>query len=125
MIIRLYDEILDCLDEQMYTLDDIVSVSLNVPEYDENDEIIRYHTENIDVNKFLESSKDIKYDDGYGTTYIDISLRILMNDGGFFQRQEYDGSEWFEYYPFRDPDEPKANYTIEEIRHLIQEDLGC
>ena len=25
-----------------------------------------------------------------------------MNDGSFFQRAEYDGSEWFEYYELRD-----------------------
>lgn len=119
MIIRLYDEILDDLEENLYTVEDIVSVSLNVPEFDEDDTLVRYTTVNLDVNKFLEATKDIKYDDGYGTTYIDTSLRILMNDGGFYQRQEYDGSEWFEFYPFRDPDEPKGNYSIEEIRHLI------
>ena len=119
MITKLYDEILDCLEEHLYTVEDIVSVSLNVHEFDKNSSSIRYHTVNLDVEKFLEASKDIKYNDGYGTAYIDISLRILMKDGGFFQRQEYDGSEWFEFYSFRDPDEPKENLSIEEIRKLI------
>ena len=119
MVIKLYDEILGVLFENLYDPEDIVSVSLNVPEYDENDDVVKYTTVNLDIEKFLEATKNIEYDDGYGTAYIDTSLRILMNDGGFFQRQEYDGSEWFEYYPFRDPDEPKVNYSVNEIRDLI------
>ena len=41
---------------------------------------------------------DIDYDDGY----------VVFTDGGFLRREEYDGSEWWEYEPpFRGPETQK------------------
>ena len=47
---------------------------------------------------------DIDYDDGYGGQEIAADLVVVFTDGGFLRREEYDGSEWWEYEPpFRVP----------------------
>lgn len=40
---------------------------------------------------------DIDYDDGYGSQEIAADLVVAFTDGGFLRREEYDGSEWWEY----------------------------
>ena len=42
---------------------------------------------------------DIDYDDGYGDQEIAVDLVVVFTDGGFLCREEYDGSEWWEYEP--------------------------
>lgn len=65
-----------------------------------------YYVENIewigffdgtafDVEEFLEKAKNIDYDSGYGSAEINPQLVIVMCDGTWFYREEYDGSEWF------------------------------
>lgn len=46
------------------------------------------------------------YDSGYGAQEVDASLKIVMNDGSYYDRQEYDGSEWWEYHPVMKKDVP-------------------
>lgn len=51
---------------------------------------------------------DIDYDDGYGSQEIAADLVVVFTDGGFLRRDEYDGSEWWEYEPpFRVPETQK------------------
>ena len=51
---------------------------------------------------------DIDYDDGYGGQEIAADLVVAFTDGGFLRREEYDGSEWWEYEPpFRVPETQK------------------
>lgn len=51
---------------------------------------------------------DIDYDDGYGGQEIAADLVVVFTDGGFLRREEYDGSEWWEYEPpFRGPETQK------------------
>ena len=51
---------------------------------------------------------DIDYDDGYGSQEIAADLVVAFTDGGFLRREEYDGSEWWEYEPpFRVPETQK------------------
>lgn len=51
---------------------------------------------------------DIDYDDGYGSQEIAADLVVAFTDGGFLRREEYDGSEWWEYEPpFRGPETQK------------------
>lgn len=38
-----------------------------------------------------------KYDNGYGCAEVDQNLKIVMKNGDYFIRGEYDGSEWWEY----------------------------
>jgi hypothetical protein len=47
-----------------------------------------------DYNKFLESI-NFEYDAGYGT--MNLHGVIWMQDGTWYDRGEYDGSEWWEY----------------------------
>lgn len=37
----------------------------------------------------------INYNNGYGPVEINTDLTIWLDDGKFFERQEYDGSEWW------------------------------
>ena len=39
------------------------------------------------------------YDNSYGAQEVNSSLKIVMNDGSYYDRGEYDGSEWWEYHP--------------------------
>lgn len=90
---NLFEEVVSNLKCHNYGLQDIKSITT----CDEDDKIHFF-----DIKNFLELAKTIDYDAGYGGNEINLSLRITMNDGSFFQRAEYDGSEWFEYYELRD-----------------------
>lgn len=47
-----------------------------------------------DYNEFL-NSLDFNYDSGYGGQ--ELYGTIWLEDGTWFSREEYDGSEWWEY----------------------------
>ena len=51
----------------------------------------------VDWNSFKEAVKDFTYDKGYGLQYIWKNLKIVLRNGEYLCRQEYDGSEWWEY----------------------------
>lgn len=51
----------------------------------------------VDWDSFKDSIKDFTYDKGYGLQYIWKNLRIVLRNGEYIRRQEYDGSEWWEY----------------------------
>jgi len=46
--------------------------------------------------EFKEIAKDINYDNGYGAYYIALDLVIVLKNGCWLERQEYDGAEWWE-----------------------------
>ena len=46
------------------------------------------------------------YDSGYGAQEVDPTLKIVMNDGSYYDRGEYDGSEWWEHHPVVKKDAP-------------------
>jgi hypothetical protein len=65
---------------------------------------------------------DIDYDDGYGSQEIAADLVVAFTDGGFLRREEYDGSEWWEYEPpFRGPETQKPFKTREgaQLLHTV------
>lgn len=39
---------------------------------------------------------DVEYDDGYGAPEVATDLEIWFQDGTYFVRAEYDGSEWWD-----------------------------
>lgn len=45
---------------------------------------------------FALRAKKINYDNSYGAVEINTDLIIWLDDGRFFERREYDGSEWWE-----------------------------
>lgn len=79
---NLYEELLDNLKQQNKTIQDI--------------EFVCGNDFYVDVNEFLEIAKRTNYHDGFGTAEIAKDLLIVGKDW-WLERQEYDGSEWFEF----------------------------
>ncbi len=52
----------------------------------------------VDVESFLAYADRVAYEACYGLQNIDASLVVVMKDGSWFSRQEYDGSERFLYH---------------------------
>lgn len=48
----------------------------------------------ISIDKFIKLA-NVLYDDGYGGQEVAADLVLIMNDGGWYERAEYDGSEWW------------------------------
>ena len=46
---------------------------------------------------FSRIAKDVNYDSDFGLAEIYTELVIIMNDGSWFSRGEYDGKEWWDY----------------------------
>ena len=44
---------------------------------------------------FASRAKKINYDNSYGAVEINPDLTIWLDNGNFFERQEYDGFEWW------------------------------
>lgn len=63
---------------------------------------------------WLEFSKiaDVEYDNGYGSPEVAIDL-MVVGDGWWLEREEYDGSEWWSYKKL--PQKP--------IQHKVPETL--
>lgn len=55
------------------------------------------------IEQFLEVAKNIYYDSGYGGVEINQTI-LIVGCNWWFERNEYDGSEWWEYkeMPSRD-----------------------
>lgn len=79
---NLYEELIDKLEHQNKTIEDI--------------EFVCGRDFYVDVNEFLEIAKKTNYDNGFGATEIAKDLLIVGKDW-WLERQDYDGSEWFEY----------------------------
>lgn len=58
---------------------------------------------------------DKEYDSGYGIQEVDTDLVIVFHDGSWFERGEYDGSEWWEYKK-----RPTFNDTTKKITSIIK-----
>lgn len=51
----------------------------------------------VPINEFFRLANNTMYDNGYGIPAIPLDLLIVMKDGSYFERREYDGSEWWQY----------------------------
>jgi len=80
------EETIEKIKESGYKLEDVMFVG-------SNDGKLR-----INIEKFLEIS-DFEYDSGYGSAEISGCLIVYFNDKSYLARDEYDGSEWWEYVP--------------------------
>lgn len=67
----------------------------------------------IPMDEFLRLA-DINYDDGYGGTEVADDL-VVVGDGWWLERHDYDGSEWWEY-----KEQPKAPDTIKHVNSLVR-----
>ena len=64
---------------------------------------------------------DIDYDEGYGGQEIAADLVVAFTDGGFLRREEYDGSEWWEYEPpFRVPETQKPFKLVKALSYYTR-----
>lgn len=88
---NLYEETVNFLAEYGRSIDDVVFVSGNGHE--------------IPLDNFTEIARAFDYNDGYGAVEVPVDLRVVGR-GWWLERQEYDGSEWWEYKTI--PLRPKA-----------------
>lgn len=51
----------------------------------------------VPIDEFFRRANNTAYDNGYGIVAIPLDLLIVMKDGSYFERREYDGSEWWQY----------------------------
>lgn len=51
----------------------------------------------VPIDEFFRLANNTMYDNGYGIAAIPLDLFIVMKDGSYFERREYDGSEWWQY----------------------------
>lgn len=88
---NLFKETDEALDEQGYDWSDVRWVGS--PD-------MKFPT----VNEFIKVAKATEYDNGFGAQAIPFDLVVMLKDGSWFEREEYDGSEWWVY--MRKPIEP-------------------
>lgn len=95
--------------------EDVVFISTCRDTFDEE-----YEPFEIDVDTFMEVSKNIDYDNGFGGHEINLNLKIVGEDW-WLERHEYDGSENWVYK--EKPSRPK-NKINEAKALLLDRDLG-
>lgn len=96
-MINLLKETVDVLAARGYTLNDITIVC--------NDGIISKET-------FIKLA-DREYDDGYGCEEVRTDLMLIGSDF-WFERAEYDGSEWWTYH---------KKPTIDDLKPISEVEL--
>lgn len=57
------------------------------------------------------------YDDGYGTQRINSNLVIVLNDGSYLERREYDGSEWWLWRKAPSAENNGVRLTYEDLQN--------
>ncbi len=95
--INFYEETVQSIKHAGKTLSDILYVTIQDGKY--------YKPEN-----FLKAIKEITYDNGSGGQVIHEDLQIVFKDGSYLYRDEYDGSEWWNYSPVQ-----PLNVTLEDF----------
>ena len=67
----------------------------------------------IPTTNFMSIAFDTNYDNGYGSQEVASNLVVVMKDGSWFDRNEYDGSEWWEFH--RCPSRPQQIVCINKL----------
>lgn len=83
MFINYADETINALLQKGYEVSDI--------------DWIGTHDFTIPINEFFSAARNTNYDNGYGGIATPSDIVIVMKDGSWFERAEYDGSEWWIY----------------------------
>lgn len=91
MMINLYTETTEALEEQKLTWDDVLWIGMRYEYFNEESDRVE-----IPKEVFIEQSKNTNYNNGYGRAEINLSL-IIVGDNWWLERGEYDGSEWWDY----------------------------
>lgn len=80
---NLYEETIDRLKEEGFTVDDIAYVKVG-----------KHYCK---PEGFLKRAKDINYNSGIGHQEINSYIEIVLKNGGFLEREEDCGCEWWKY----------------------------
>ena len=70
----------------------------------ENIEFVTLYGMDIDLDEFVRFAHNFDYDAGYGREYVPPFI-VMMNDGTWYERAEYDGSEWWQLHKAPNPPE--------------------
>ncbi len=117
-MINVKNEILYVITKRNFSLDNIVWMWVSVIDIpiNNNDDLssrlgdcYEYYKDTDNIEEYLKQL-NFDYDDGYGTQYIDGI--IMFDDNSWYTRNEYDGSEWWEYV--MKPISPKEQRKIKE-----------
>ena len=82
--------VLEEIDKLHVSLSDIDALHIFV-----NHEEIKYDSHEDRIEKLIETLNVKEYDNGYGSQ--ELFGLIIMKDNSWFERAEYDGSEWWEH----------------------------
>jgi hypothetical protein len=73
----------------------------------------------IPVHEFFDVARNTVYSNGYGSAAIPCDLIIMMNDGSWYSRGEYDGSEWWEHNIV--PEKPIIHHHL-KVKEFLEVD---
>ena len=92
--VNFYTETLEYIDECGYNISDVDYCLMRT----NNGTEVQF-----DFSTFKDNS-DFVYDDGFGANEVNLSIKIVFNDGNWLERWEYDGSEGWELVkvPYKD-----------------------
>lgn len=78
----------------------------------------------ISIDNFREIAAITDYNSGYGTAEVAVDLIIMFKDGSWFERHDYDGSEW--WVRRQPPRKPRIEQEVDflAIPQRIKYDYG-
>lgn len=103
---NLYDETVRILDDYGKTMQDIVFIQGN--------------DFRISWDNFVSVAKETNYDDGFGAQEVAMDL-VLVGDGFWLEREEYDGSEG---WVFKQMPSPVRRVEVVENLSVHEEQIG-
>ena len=103
--INLATETINVLNKNKYTVEDIDWIGNN--------------DFTIPIREFFDVALNTTYNNGYGSAQIPCDLIIMMKDGSWYSRGEYDGSEWWQYN--RQLSKPTIQLHL-KVRNFIEAD---
>lgn len=104
-VVNLAVETTSVLSHDGYTVDDIAWIGT------------REFT--IPIHEFFDVARNTVYNNGYGSAAIPCDLLIMMKDGSWYSRGEYDGSEWWEHNIV--PEKPIIHYHL-KVKEFLEVD---
>lgn len=76
------------------------------------DDVLWFGCVDFEIEQDIKQTFDVEYHQGYGSAEIATDL-IVVGDGFFLERREYDGSEWWEFKKMISrPSVKRTNVTV-------------
>lgn len=111
---NLLEETLEELENNNKNESDVLFVGFQM----EDGCLVDYYTgkkHRISWEKFKQLAKNYWYDSGYGCNEVSLSL-VIVGDDWWLEREEYDGSEWWEFKQKPNIDDYEFTDKIENIK---------